>query len=62
MPQAGVGRDVVERKIGTVEPERAVAAQRAYVTSFFDRWLRGRDDHLLDGPSPGYPEVVFVRK
>jgi hypothetical protein len=36
------------------------AAQRAYVTSFFDRWLRGRDDHLLDGPSPRYPDVVFV--
>jgi hypothetical protein len=28
--------------------------------SFFDRWLRGHDDHLLDGPSPCYPEVAFV--
>jgi dienelactone hydrolase len=60
MPQAGLGRDIVERKIGTIDPVRAVAAQRAYVTSFFDRWLRGHDGHLLDGPSPCYPEVAFV--
>lgn len=60
LPQAGLGQEIVEREIGTVDPMRAVAAQRAYVTSFFDRWLRGRDNHLLDGPSPRYPEVVFV--
>jgi hypothetical protein len=60
MPQTGLGREVVEKHIGTTEPARAVAAVRAYVVSFFDRWLRGRDDHLLDGPSPCYPEVVFV--
>lgn len=60
MPQAGLGPEIVERHIGTVDPARAVEAQRAYVTSFFDRWLRDRDDHLLDGPSPRYPEVVFV--
>jgi dienelactone hydrolase len=60
LPQAGVAADVVERKVGTIDPARAATAQRAYVTSFFDRWLRGHDDHLLDGPSPCYPEVVFV--
>jgi hypothetical protein len=60
LPQAGVDQQVVEREIGTVDPARAVAAERAYVTSFFDRWLRGHDDHLLDGPSPRYPDVVFV--
>lgn len=60
LPRLGVGQDVVEQKIGTVDPARAVVALRAYVTSFFDRWLRGRDDHLLDGPSPTYPEIVFV--
>ncbi|MCX5214786.1 esterase [Kitasatospora sp. NBC_00240] len=46
--------------IGTVRPERAVAATRAYLASFFDRWLRGRDDHLLDGPSAGFPEMRYV--
>ncbi|MEU6677472.1 hydrolase [Streptomyces sp. NPDC046925] len=60
LPQAGVGREVVEEHIGTVEPDRAVAAERAYATAFFDRWLRGRDNHLLDGPSGKYPEVEFA--
>ncbi|MGW6023254.1 alpha/beta hydrolase [Streptomyces sp. NPDC055099] len=60
LPQAGVGKTVVEKHIGTVDPGRAVAAQRAYTTSFFDRWLRDEDDHLLDGPSGKYPEVEFA--
>ena len=60
LPQAGLPPQVVEERIGTTEPARAVAVQRAYVTSFFDRWLRGHDDGLLNGPSPRYPEVVFV--
>lgn len=60
LPQTGLAADAVEREIGTVDPVRAVAAQRAYVASFFDRWLRGHDDHLLDGPSPCYPEVTFT--
>jgi uncharacterized repeat protein (TIGR03803 family) len=30
---------------------------RAYLLSFFNKFLRGIDDHLLDGPSPAYPEV-----
>lgn len=47
--------------IGTVPPRRAAAANRAYVASFFDRWLRGHDDHLLDGPSARFPEMVFAR-
>ncbi len=60
LPQAGVGRDVVEKNIGTVDAARATAARRAYVASFFDRTLGGRDDHLLDGPSDRFPEVRFV--
>ncbi|MBO2463549.1 alpha/beta hydrolase family protein [Actinomadura violacea] len=46
--------------VGTVRPARAIAAERAYVASFFDRWLRGRDDHLLDGASPRFPEMRFT--
>ncbi|NIH84558.1 alpha/beta hydrolase family protein [Amycolatopsis granulosa] len=53
LPQLGV-------PLGTIDPVTAVRTQRAYVASFFDRWLRGRDDHLLDGPSPRYPQMVFV--
>ncbi|GAA4621247.1 lipase [Actinoallomurus vinaceus] len=47
--------------IGTVDPTRAIIAERAYVSSFFDRWLRRKDDGLLDGPSPRYPEIGFIR-
>lgn len=59
--QGAVPEDVVRDTIGTLPPDRAVAATRAYVTSFFDHWLRGRDDHLLDGPSARFPEAVRVR-
>jgi uncharacterized repeat protein (TIGR03803 family) len=31
---------------------------RAYLLSFFNKFLQGEDDHLLDGPSPAYPEVL----
>jgi dienelactone hydrolase len=47
--------------IGTIDPDRSIAAQRAYVAAFFELHLRHRDDHLLDGPSPAYPEIEFVR-
>ncbi|MEV0221008.1 hydrolase [Streptomyces sp. NPDC050704] len=60
MPQTGLGQDVVDKTIGTIDPTRAITAIRACVTSFFDRWLRGRDNHLLDGPSSSWPDVSFV--
>ncbi|MFD7663022.1 alpha/beta hydrolase family protein [Streptomyces sp. NPDC059788] len=59
--EAGLPRKTVGKLVGTVAPGRSVAAQRAYVTAFFDRWLRGRDSGLLDGPSDRFPEVRFVR-
>jgi predicted dienelactone hydrolase len=46
--------------VGAVDPRRAVAADRALVDSFFDRFLKGRDDHLLDGGASRYP-ISFVR-
>jgi hypothetical protein len=51
-----------EDDIGTIRPPaRALAAQETYLAAFFDRWLRGRNDHhLLDGPSPRWPEMRFV--
>ena len=45
--------------IGETDPERTVAAQRAYIRAFFDLWLRNRETHLLDGPSAQYPEATF---
>lgn len=47
--------------IGSVDPAGAVAADRAYVGAFFDRWLRHRDGGLLDGPSARFPQMTFVR-
>ena len=54
LPQLDVG-------LGTLDPATSVRTQRAFLASATDRWLRGRDDHLLDGPSPRYPDVEFVR-
>ena len=39
-------------------PARASQIVRAYLLSFFNKFLRGEDDHLLDGPSLAYPEVI----
>jgi dienelactone hydrolase len=50
-----------EPLIGTIDPDRSIEAQRAYIASFFDLHLRGRDKHLLDRPSAAFPEIEFVR-
>lgn len=41
--------DDVATAIGTIDPDRSVAAQRAYLTALFDQHLRGRPQPLLDG-------------
>jgi hypothetical protein len=46
--------------VGKVDAHRAVAADRALVTSYFDRFLKGCDDRLLDGGASRYP-ITFVR-
>jgi hypothetical protein len=46
--------------IGTLDPARAVRIQQAYPLAFFDQHLRHRIRHLLDGPSPAFPEVEFI--
>ncbi|MFL6055280.1 MAG: hypothetical protein ACJ72W_20610 [Actinoallomurus sp.] len=55
-----IPEETISEDIGTVDPARTVAAERAYVSSFFDRWLRHKDDGLLDHPSSRYPEIEFV--
>ncbi|KJS55403.1 esterase [Streptomyces rubellomurinus subsp. indigoferus] len=59
--QGAITPDQVRADTGDVDPGRAVLATRTYVASFLDRWLRGHDDHLLDGPSARFPEVVYER-
>jgi uncharacterized repeat protein (TIGR03803 family) len=39
-------------------PARLSQILRAYLLSFFNKFLKGQDDHLLDGPPAAYPEVM----
>ena len=43
---------------GFLPGSRVSQIVRAYLLSFFNKFLLGKDDHLLDGPSPAYPEVL----
>jgi hypothetical protein len=36
---------------------RMAALLRIYTLSFFNKYLKGQDDHVLDGPLPDYPEI-----
>jgi hypothetical protein len=53
------GRQSVEGAVGTIDSEHAIALNRAYIRAFFDRTLKGIDNHLLDGASAAYPEVTI---
>ncbi|GII86576.1 esterase [Sphaerisporangium siamense] len=46
--------------IGTIAPARSVAAQRAYVTAFFELHLKGRSTPLFTGPTPRHPDVKII--
>ncbi|WP_433346856.1 alpha/beta hydrolase family protein [Microtetraspora malaysiensis] len=46
--------------VGTIEPGRSVAAQRAYVGAFFDLHQRGKPTHLFEGPDTRFPEVSLI--
>lgn len=46
--------------IATINGNRAITVERAYILAFFDLQLRHQDTHLLDHPSPAYPEMQFV--
>ncbi|MFI7639004.1 alpha/beta hydrolase family protein [Nonomuraea sp. NPDC049400] len=61
VPQLGALIPEQDGVIGTIDPGRSLAAQRTYLASFFDLHLRHRNNHLLDGPSPKYPEIKFVK-
>ena len=52
--------DAVQQLIGTIDPRRSTINQRAYLTAFFNLHLRHRNNHLLDHPSPRFPEMQFV--
>jgi len=58
-PALGLTSDQVKALIGTIDPNTAVTDERAYIRAFFDKYLRDRDNHLLDGPSPRFPDIQF---
>lgn len=51
--------EAVQELIGTINPDRSITNQRAYLTAFFDLHLRGCHSRLLDQPSPRFPEMQF---
>ena len=59
LPQIGLPPDQVQKIIGTIDPRRAITIETAYVMSFFDLHLRHHDNHLLDGQSAQFPEMLF---
>jgi dienelactone hydrolase len=56
----GVPPVQLDAALGTIDPARAITVESTYVDAFFDRHLRHHREHLLDGPSPRFPEMVFV--
>ncbi len=46
---------------GAITPDRGLAVTNAYLVAFFDAYLKGSTEALLQGPSPAYPEVTFEK-
>lgn len=60
LPQLHLSPAIQTSDIGTIDPAIAIRTNEAYVSAYFDRWLRGCGGELLDGPSAKYPEMMFV--
>ena len=56
----GIPPEAVVDLIGTIDPRRSILNQATYLAAFVDLHPRGRDNHLLDRPSPRFPEMEFV--
>lgn len=59
--ESSIVDDSIELRVGTIDPDRSIAAQRAYLVAFFDQFLRHRPQTLLRAESARFPEVRFVR-
>ncbi|WP_214322678.1 alpha/beta hydrolase family protein [Nonomuraea sediminis] len=46
--------------VGTIDPERSVSAQRAYIAAFFDLHLGRKPTRLFDASDDRFPEVSLV--
>ncbi|NOK62170.1 MAG: putative dienelactone hydrolase [Chloroflexi bacterium AL-W] len=51
---------LLTRMIGGIDPNRSVQTQQDYIAAFFDQHLRGKQQPLLEGAAPHYPDVDFV--
>jgi dienelactone hydrolase len=51
-------KDLTEASLATDSVRRGAAAMRACMLSFFNKYLKGQDDHLLDNPTNQFP-VLF---
>lgn len=45
--------------VGTINGNRMLQIESAYIGSFFDKWFKGGSGKLLNGPSKLFPEVSF---
>jgi len=51
-------KDLTEESLATDSVRRGAAAMRACMLSFFNKYVKGQDDHLLDNPTTAFP-VLF---
>lgn len=49
----------IEQSIGSIEPQRAANIISVYTLTFFDKYLKGKNETLLKKPSANYPEVLI---
>jgi dienelactone hydrolase len=55
-------KDLTELSLATDSVRSGAAAMRACMLSFFNKYLKGQDDHLLDNPTNAFPVLFnFVR-
>ncbi|RCV53969.1 alpha/beta hydrolase family protein [Marinitenerispora sediminis] len=52
--------ELLAGSIGTADPDSSLAAQRAYLTAFFDLHLRDGSGELFEGPSAEHPVVELI--
>ena len=55
-------RDLLDSRMATTFSRNAAFAVRACMVSFFDRYLKGQDDHLLGNPTNSFPVIFNFKK
>ncbi|WDH80498.1 FtsX-like permease family protein [Paenibacillus urinalis] len=56
-----LSRQVIHQSIGPVDPQRALDAQREYVSAFFDYHLKSISQPLLESSNSSYAEVKIIK-